>query len=132
MAVPMPAIVTLIVCRTVLAGPTDQNAAYTGYENRQWATEHSMMVCRRQEVQLYDQAEAQGADPQAFTRQRCQRAGIVLGAQWDASHKGSSYRFWRVACPVPVIDTRTGKVIAYTMPDCGHRETVICEADTSI
>lgn len=132
MAVPMPAAVVLIVCKTVIAGPADQNAAYTGYENREWATEHSMMVCRRQEVQLFDQAEAQGADPQPFNEQRCQRSGIMLGVEWDAQHRSSSYRFWRVACPVPIVDTRTGEIIAWKMPECGHRDTVRCEADTAI
>lgn len=132
MAVPMPAAVVLIVCKTVIAGPADQNSKYTGYENREWATEHSMMVCRRQEIQLFDQAEGQGADPQPFNLKRCQMSGIMLGAQWDAGHRGSSYRFWRVACPVPIIDTRTGDIIAWKMPECGHRDTVRCEVDAEI
>lgn len=132
MPVPMPAAVVLIVCKTVLLGEPDQNAAYTGYENREWATEHNMMVCRRQEVQLYDQAEAQGAAAQPFNLQRCQRSGIMLGTQWDAGHRGSSYRFWRVACPVPIVDTKTGDIISWKMPECGHRDTVRCEVDTEI
>ncbi len=137
MPVPMPAAVVLIVCKTVIAGPEDQNAAYTGYENREWATEHSMMVCRRQEVQLEDSALLQAtpavpASAQPFTMQRCQRSGIMLGTQWDAGHRGSSYRFWRVACPVPIVDTRTGEVIAWKLPECGHRDTVLCEIDAEI
>ncbi len=132
MPVPMPSAVVLIVCKTMIAGPVDQNAAYTGYENRQWATEHSMMVCRRQEVQLFDQAEAMGAAAQPFNLQRCQRAGITLGVNWDASHRGSSYRFWRVACPVPIVDTKTGDIIAWKMPECGRRDIVRCEVDTAI
>jgi len=132
MPVPMPAAVVLIVCKTVMAGPEDQNAAYTGYENREWATEHSMMVCRRQEVQLFDQAEALGAAAQPFNLQRCQRSGIMLGTEWDAGHRGSSYRFWRVACPVPIVDTRTGDIIAWKMPECGHRDIVYCEVDAEI
>lgn len=129
---PMPAVVVLIVCKTALVGVPDQNAAYTGWENREWATEHSMMICRRQEVQLYDQAASMGATERPFTLQQCQMSGIMLGAQWDASHRSSAYRFYRVACPVPVIDTRTGKIIAWSMPDCGHRDTMICESDTAI
>lgn len=128
----MPAAVVLIVCKTFIAGPEDQNSDYTGYENREWATEHNMMVCRRQEVQLYDQAEGQGAASQPFNMKRCQMAGISLGAAWDAGHRGSSYRFWRVACPVPIVDTRTGDIISWKMPECGHRQTVICESDTAI
>ena len=56
--VQIPTILVVIACKTVLAGPPDQNAAFTHYENRQWATEHSMMVCRRHEIQLFDPAEA--------------------------------------------------------------------------
>ncbi|BAQ18281.1 hypothetical protein GL4_2848 [Methyloceanibacter caenitepidi] len=123
---------TLIVCKTFIAGPPDQNAGWTGHENRDWKVEHGMMQCRRLEVQLFDQAEAMGAAAQPFNRQRCQRASIMLGVSWDQAHKGSSYRTWRVACPVPIVDTRTGEVIAWKMPECGHRDTVICETDTAI
>ena len=132
MAIPMPAAIVLIVCKTVIAGPEDPNASYTGYENREWATENSMMVCRRQEVQLFDQSEAMGAQAQPFNVQRCQRSGIMLGTEWDASHRGSKYRFWRVACPVPIVDTRTGDIIAWKMPECGHRDIVHCEVDAEI
>lgn len=132
MSVLMPAAIVLIVCKTVIAGPPDQNAGYTGSENLAWATEGSMMVCRRKEISLYDQSVAQGAAPEAFTMQRCQRSGIMLGAQWNASHRGSSYRYWRVACPTPIIDTKTGAIIAWQMPDCGKRGTVICENDVVI
>ncbi len=132
MPVPMPSAVVLIVCKTVIAGEPDINAKWTGYENREWLIEDSMMQCRRQEVQLYDQSEAVGAAAQPFNQQRCQRASLMLGVQWDQAHKSSSYRFWRVACPVPIVDTRTGEVIAWKMPECGHRDTVICEIDTAI
>ncbi|MGH6866038.1 MAG: hypothetical protein ACREDO_07715 [Methyloceanibacter sp.] len=135
MPVPMPSAVVLIVCKTVLTGPADPNAAYTGYENREWATEHSMMICRRQEVPLYDVAEAQGADAQPFNEQRCWRSGVMLGAGWDAGHRNSPWRFWRVACPVPIVRKNpdgSEEVIAWKLPDCGHRETVVCEIDTEI
>lgn len=132
MPVPMPSAVVLIVCKTFVAGPPDHNAAYTGHQNLEWATEHSMMACRRKEVQLFDQAEAMGASAQPFNQQRCQRAGITLGVNWDATHQSSPYRFWRVACPVPIVDTRTGDVIAWKMPDCGSRDTVRCEVDAAI
>ncbi|MDJ0514676.1 MAG: hypothetical protein QNJ62_14635 [Methyloceanibacter sp.] len=132
MPVPMPSAVVLIVCKTVVAGEPDINAKWTGYENREWAIEHGMMQCRRQEVQLFDQAEALGAAAQPFNQQRCQRASLMLGVQWDQAHKSSNYRFWRVACPVPIVDTRTGEVIAWKMPECGRRDTVVCEVDTAI
>lgn len=135
MPVSMPAVIVLIVCKTVLAGPPDQNAGFTKSENRDWATPNSMMVCRREEVQMIDQAEDQGADPQGFNQQRCQRSAMMLGPQWDASHQSSSYRFWRVACPVPIVRKNqdgSEDIIAWKLPDCGHRETVVCEVDTAI
>src|SRR6478735_2740047 len=110
--VPMPAAIVLIVCKTVVAGPPDQNAGYTKAENREWATEHAMMVCRREEVQMYDRAVDGGADPQAFNAQRCQRSAMMLGPQWDASHQSSSYRFWRVACPVPIVRQNATRKVA--------------------
>ena len=77
----MPSAIVLIVCKTVIAGLADQNAAYSGYENLEWATEHSKMVCRRKEVQLFDQSEAMGAAAQPFNQQRCQRASMILCVQ---------------------------------------------------
>lgn len=130
--VPMPAVVVLFLCKTVVAGPPDANAPYTHFENREWAYEHSKMVCRRQEVQLYDMAVDAGADPQPFNEQRCQRAGIVLGAMWDTQHRASKYRFWRHACPTKIINDKTGDVIAWKLPECPHRDVVHCETDTAI
>jgi hypothetical protein len=140
MPVPMPAAVVLIVCKTVIAGPEDQNAAFTGYENLEWATENSMMVCRRQEIKMEDSALLQATPampvaPQPFNVQRCQRSAIMLGSEWDASHRGSTYRFWRVACPVPIVRKNpdgTEDIIAWKMPECGHRDTVRCEVDAEI
>ncbi len=130
--VPMPAVVVLIVCKVAIAGPPDQNAGFTRAENLEWATEFSKMVCRRHEVQMYDQSVDLGADPRPFTPMECQRSAAMLGPQWDAQHKNSRYRFWRVACPTPIINDATGDVIGWHIPDCGHRDTVVCEVDTAI
>ena len=135
MMVPMPAAIVLIVCKMVIAGAPDQNAGYTNSENWDWATEHAMMVCRREEVQMFDKAEADGADPQPFNLQRCQRSAMMLAPQWDAEHRSSSYRIWRVACPVPIVRKNqdgSEDIIAWKMPECGHRETVVNEVDTAI
>lgn len=138
--VPMPAVIVLILCKTVVVGPPDQNAHYTHSQNLDWATENSMMVCRRQEVFVQDMDEGKnGADPQPFTPGRCQRSAMLLGPQWDMQHPNSKYRFWRVACPSPQRQDLTGNgpspddpIIGWVLPDCGHRDTVICEQDTSI
>ena len=139
MAVSMMPVVVLIVCKTVIAGPADQNSDKTGWENRDWAYENSMMVCRRQEVQMFDQAEAMGASPQPFNPQICAASAVKLWAQWDVDHKSSQWRTWRVACPAPMKQDLTGDgpspddpTIGYILPDCGHRDTVICETDSVI
>ena len=139
MAVSFPAVVVLIVCKTVLAGPADQNSDKTGWENRSWEYKNSMMVCQRREVQMTDPAEDQGAQPQGFNTQRCWASAIFLGAQFDMSHRTSAYRTWRVACPVPMFNDVTGDgpspddpIVGYVLPDCGHRDTVICETDSVI
>jgi hypothetical protein len=131
----MPAAIVLIVCKTVIGGPTDQNTAYTKAENREWAIENSMMVCRRQVIPIHDQAADLGAKlitPNLFDHGTCARIGIPIGVRWDQEHKSSAYRFWRVGCPAPIVDTRSGRIIGYKMPECGHRDTVRCEVDAEI
>ena len=44
MGIQIPPVLVLIVCKTILAGPPDQNSAYTKWENLEWATQHSMMA----------------------------------------------------------------------------------------
>lgn len=130
--VAMPAVVVLIVCKVAVAGAPDQNAAFTGSKNLRWATDHSMMQCRRQEVSLFDADAEKGATPRPFSMQTCWRSALMVGTSWDVAHQSSSYRTWRVACPVPIINTITGEVISWHLPDCGHRDTVRCESDTVI
>lgn len=138
--VPMPAAVVLIACKTILLAEPDPNEGFTGHQNREWAYEHSKMVCRRYEVQMSDIDELKGAKAQAFNQQRCQRAAIMLIPQWDSQHRSSSYRAWRVACPTPIKNTgkdgikgtADDEIISWQMPECGHRGTIVCEMDTAI
>lgn len=125
---PMPAKVVLVACKTVRkAGPPDPNSVWTGYENREWATEYGMMHCRRFELQL-----EHSSDPtEAFTPQKCSRAASMMGVAWDMAHKRSSYRAWRILCPVPVRNI-DGEIIEWRMPECPHRNIVICENDLEI
>lgn len=137
MGVTIPPILVLIVCKTVIAGPPDQNSQFTGYENREWAYEHSKMVCRRHEIQLYDPAEGVQPDsvpltPNMADRGQCARAGVRLSIGWDQDHKNTPWRVWRVGCPTPIVDLRTGNLIGYKLPECGHRDTVTCEVDSVI
>lgn len=137
MSVEIPPVLVLIVCKTLLVAPPDDNARFTGWEDREWATENSMMICRRHEIQMYDPANDAAADavqtaPNFSNRGQCARAGIRLSKDWDDSHRSGPWRVWRVACPTPIIDTRTGQVIGYKLPECGHRDTVVCEQDTVI
>jgi hypothetical protein len=142
MGIQIPPVLVLIVCKTVLAGPPDQNAAYTKWENLEWATQHSMMVCRRNEIQLYDPVEgmklspaddpAPPLNPNFAIASQCARAGIRLATDWDQAHRNTPWRVWRVGCPAPIVDRRTGALIGYKLPECGHRDTVICETDSVI
>jgi len=98
-----------------------------------------MMHCRRQEIRLYDpdegRAPTNGGDPAApapFTQTACNRAGVLQGAQFDASHRDKPWRFWRFACPTPTVNSETGEVVGWHLPDCGHRDIVICESDSVI
>ena len=140
--VQIPSVLVLIVCKTVVAGPPDQNAAFTHHENLEWATENSMMVCQRHEIELFDPAAGAqlGAndDPAPpmnsnfALASQCAAAGIRLATDWDQSHRGTPWRVWRIGCPTPIVDLRTGTVIGYKLPECGHRDTVICETDSVI
>jgi hypothetical protein len=142
MGIQIPPVLVLIVCKTILAGPPDQNADFTKWENLEWATQHSMMVCRRNEIQLYDPVEgmklspvddpAPPLNPNFAVTSQCARAGIRLATDWDQAHRGTPWRVWRVGCPAPIVDIRTGALIGYKLPECGHRDTVICETDSVI
>ena len=138
--VSMTPIIVLIVCKVMSAGPEDQNASYTGWKNLKWATELSKMICRRQEVSVVDIDEIKGAKATPFSQMRCQRAAIMLMGQWDQDHTNSSYRSWRVACPVPVKSfgkdgikgTNDDETIGWHLPACPDRGTVVCEVDSAI
>ena len=134
MPVPMPSAVVLIVCKTVIAGEPDINAKWTGYENREWLIEDSMMQCRRQEIPLTHPTKTE------FTPNDCLRASLMVGVEWDQSHKSSSYRWFASACPVRIINTITGETIGWKVPECpkihkrGKKDRVAihCEIDTAI
>lgn len=130
--VPMPAVIIIIACKTAVAGPPDQNADFTGSQNLAWATENSMMVCRREEIQLYDPSVDQGAAERPFNPSSCQHAGPMVALQWDQAHAKTSWRTWRVACPTPMVDSRTGDIIGWILPDCGHQDIVTCLLDSVI
>jgi len=142
MAVTIPPVLVLIVCKTILAGAPDQNSDFTHWQNLEWATEQSMMVCKRQEVQMYDPVEGmklKATDDPAFPLTpnfadmgQCARAGIRLSMDWDEEHRGTPWRVWRVGCPSLIVDDRTGTVIGYKLPECGHRDIVICDTDSVI
>ena len=127
-SVPMPASVVLIVCKTEIAGPPDQNAAWThrtGLAN--WFAQAGGANVRS--------GSRPGRRSAAFNDQRCMRSGMLLGSLWDAQHPSSAYRFWRIACPRPIVRQNADgseDIIAWKMPECGHRDILVCEVDTEI
>lgn len=132
MGVPMPPVVVLVVCKVILGQP-DDNSQFTHWRQSEWDMTQGVMHCRRQEIQLYDKAADQGADPVPFTTMACNRAGITLGTQFDIENENKPWRYRKHGCPVPVINTQTGEIIAWKMPECGTEDgTVICEQDTEI
>lgn len=133
---PMPPVVVLIVCKVkAIEGPADPNTQFTKHLNLTWDTTDAIMHCRREEVQMYDQAAGDGAAPQPFNQQRCSRSGLMLGPQWDAAHLSSNYRFWNIACPVAIVNKQpdgTETIIGWKLPECGHPDIVKCEVDSAI
>ena len=143
MSVPMPPMLVLIVCKVLFVGAPDDNARFTDRRDTKWDLSQGMMHCRRREIALADPAEGApsnpggdphewAAAPMSFTEAACNRAGLMQGAQFDAAYRDKPWRFWRVACPVPTVNTKTGEIVGWTLPDCGHRDTVICETDSVI
>lgn len=134
MGVPMTQAIVLVICKTLLVSdPSDDpNSKFTGWEDREWATEHSMMVCKREVVSIMDGSEMNGADARPLTKQACMASAIRLGVEWDQKHRSSSYRVWRVACPTPMVNTETGEIVGWVLPDCGHRDVVTCLKDSVI
>ena len=94
MGVQIPPILVLIVCKTVLAGLLDENAKFTGYENLQCAIKHSMMVCRRNEIQLYDPSEgarlSPADDPAPHRRQDGARPGHTVDVGFELVFRESA------------------------------------------
>lgn len=135
MAAIIPPILVVIACKAIITADPDPNSAFTNHENIEWATENSMMVCKREEIQLYDPTEDQGAahqDPDMTAEGACPRMSVTLQLQWDQAHRNTPWRVWRVGCPTPMVDSRTGKVVGYQLPDCGHFGTIVCLVDSAI
>lgn len=133
----MPAAIVLIACKVSFlpfASDIDrENSAFTHYRPYEWAIKHSQMQCRRHEIQLYNKD-----DPSAeFNAHACMRASWQIRMDFDRGHENTNWRVWKTACPIPVINTQTGKVLAWQMPACPRenkqdRVTVHCEQDTAI
>ena len=119
MAVPMPAIVVLIVCKVAFTpGPPDSNDKFTGHQNLEWAMEHSMMVCRREEVTMFDQAAALGAPPMPFSRSQCMMSAMQLATAWDSAHRGRIRMAPRTSSPghYQIVGTQTLSSVRWTAP----------------
>lgn len=128
----MPLAFVMIVCKTISAGPEDINSAYTGSKNLAWDMSEGVMHCRRAEVQVTPLDE-QNAPP--WTPDTCWRTALTLGPRWDTDHPNSPYRFWRVACPVPIHTSQdpSSPIVGWKMPECPYKDgTVECETDSVI
>ena len=123
--------VALVICKALLiplppGSVVEHNAQYTGYQPFQWDMTGSVMHCRMHEIPLMPVD-----DKQTFNSFACMRQGMMEAAQWDTTHE--QWKTWKTVCPSPIVDTRSGKIIAWNKPDCGGTPgTVICEVDQSI
>jgi hypothetical protein len=134
-----PNILVLIVCRITVLGDIDP---HTGWQDTEWLMDGGVMHCKREQVELYDPAADQGADPIPFNPMACMRAAMTLGPQFDvdATNARRPWRFYRAACPVAIMDDngtpknpRDDKIVGWKIPECPEsRGTMICESDTAI
>ena len=115
----------------------------THWQNLEWATEHSMMVCRRNEIQLFDPVEGH----EAQSRRRSRAAAQSQFCRCSGNARAPAFGLPRTG--TTAIETRPGvcggsaarlrswtrgqePLIGYKLPECGHRDTVICETDSVI
>lgn len=127
------------------------NSAFTSHRDSIWDTTGGMMHCKRMEVQLYDRVEGMPSNPSdpnsepapaiPFNQMACNRAIVTNGSGFDVDRlnkeKGlptgaKGWRFYRGGCPVPTVDTKTGRVLSWSLPPCGKWGTIICDQDTAI
>lgn len=134
MSATFPSALVLIVCKVISGGPDDINSGMTGSRNLDWDLSGGVYHCRRIEVQVMSAAEAQGQQPPPWTPDACMRAAMTIGPQWDMQHQNENYRFRFAACPTPIHTSPDpySPIIGWVMPDCGHRETMVCETDSTI
>jgi hypothetical protein len=137
---PMPSVLVLVVCRVIFIGGEDDNSKFTNWRNTEWDLTHGVMHCRREQVELYDKAVDQGGDPMPFNTPACMRAAMTLGPQFDVENRDKPWRFWRAACPTPIMNDngtpdnpRDDRLIGWQIPPCPEKRGVLeCESDTEI
>jgi hypothetical protein len=140
MAAPFPTQVALIVCRVLFVGEPDVNSEFTGWRNTEWDMSQGVMHCRREIVEVYDPSVDQGAATQPFNPAVCMRTVMRMGPQFDVDHRDKPWRFWRAACPVPMLnnngtpdDQRDDYIVGWTLPPCPRKDgTVVCEDPSEI
>ena len=123
--------VSLIICKVILLPHPDAvaeaNSKFTHHQPFAFDVSDSVMHCRVKKIPLTP-IDGGDAPPNTWA---CTRAGITEAARWDTTHQ--RWKVWKTACPAPIVDLKTGKIIAWSSPDCGgERGTVICEVDHSI
>lgn len=133
--VSMPLAFVMIVCKTISGGAPDVNSDTTGWQNRIWDTTNGVMHCQRLEIQVQSAAEQQDQPAPPWTPDACWHSALTLGPKWDTDHPNSPYRFWRVACPVPIHTNKdpSSPIVGWKMPECPYKDgTVVCETDSTI
>ena len=141
MSATFPLAFVMILCKTIAGGPDGDNSDQTHWQNRDWDMTGGVMHCRRVEVQVTPVAETQGQEAPPWTPDACWRTALTLGPKWDDQHPNSPYRFWRVACPVKIVNpgpdgipgTPDDEIVGWKLPECPYKDgTVDCEVDSAI
>ena len=141
-----PTTLSIIACRTVdltgQKGRHDPALAANGWRDLEWKINSSQeLECKREVADLLDSADmmfpnkTKPLNPDFSNWSQCAAAGMSYAARWNETHKG--WAVLAIGCPVKIIDTETGAVLAFKIPECpvhmpGTENRIKCSFDESL
>ncbi|HUS84370.1 MAG TPA: hypothetical protein VMX56_04435 [Anaerolineales bacterium] len=141
-----PTTLSIIACRTVdltgQKGRQDPALAAPGWRDLEWFINPSQeLECKREVADLLDSAEmmfphkTEPLEPDFSNWSQCASAGMSYAAAWNEKHKG--WAVLAVGCPVKIIDSETGNVLSFKIPECpshmpGTENRIKCSFDESL
>ena len=142
-----PTTLSIIACRTVdltgQKGRHDPALAANGWRDLEWKINASQeLECKREVADLLDSSEmmfpnqeTKPLNPDFSNWSQCASAAMSYAAAWNEKHKG--WAVLAVGCPVKIIDTETGNVLSFKIPECpshmpGTENRIKCSFDESL